>query len=100
MNVGGDERFAVSKEILLQAEDSLLFRKFSNGSPQKIGERVFIDRDPEAFRLMLHFLRSKRQKKPYIRDLFLKELFELEIAFWAVDHKTQKQAEITDIFQT
>ena len=78
----------------------MLYRKLSVTNPQKIGERVFLDRDPEAFRLMLHFLRTKRQKKPYIRDMFLKELFDLEIAYWAVDHKTQRQAEITEIFQS
>ena len=88
LNVGGDESIAVSRDTLLQVEDSLLYRKFVNTNPQKIGDRIFLDRDPEAFKLMLHFLRTKRQKKPYIRDMFQKELFELEIAYWAVDHKT------------
>ena len=87
LNVGGQKDFAIDKKLLLSAPDSRLSDTFGkNLNAQKMIEgKVFIDRDPEAFRLMLLFLRADRAQKPDMNDPFHNSLFEQELQYWRVD---------------
>ena len=61
MCVGGASDFAVDRCILTQIAGSKLAKQFGSDTDQKmIDGRVFVDRDPEAFRLLLLFLRNNR----------------------------------------
>ena len=71
LNVSGStSSFAVKLDLLRSVKDSILeqmFKKEVIHKLPKLENKIFIDRDPETFRMVLIYLRNG-QKLPYIRD--------------------------------
>ena len=71
LNVSGSTSgFAVKLDLLRSVKDSILeqmFKKEVIHKLPKLENKIFIDRDPETFRMVLIYLRNG-QKLPYIRD--------------------------------
>lgn len=90
LNVGGKEDFSVRKTTLCSVEGSALEALFSGRHTlQKKNDRVFIDRNPFAFNLMIDFLRNggliheEQKKNP--------EMLKVELKYWGIDEKMFKQ---------
>ena len=71
LNVSGStSSFAVKLDLLRSVKDSILeqmFKKEVIHKLPKLENKIFIDRDPETFRMVLIYLRNG-QKLPFIRD--------------------------------
>ena len=65
LNVGGESRFSLTRELLTQVKGSYLEKMFSGDHELKtIGNEVFIDRDSKYFKQMISYLRNERQVYP------------------------------------
>ena len=59
LNVGGVTGIQVRKSVLCSVPDSMLEAMFSGRfSYKEIDGRIFIDRDPEIFKLVINYLRN------------------------------------------
>jgi hypothetical protein len=54
LNIDGDTSMSVAKSVLCSKLEQLI-----SGEPLKIDGRVYIDRDPEIFKLVLSYLINK-----------------------------------------
>lgn len=59
----------------------------------KIDDRVFIDRDPDVFRLLISYLRNNESISE-IQDAFLKGQLQKELEFWMIVEKQKTLSEI------
>lgn len=60
LNIGGEKMMSVSKDLLTAIDGSLLKLYFEDSDNlKKIDGKIFIDRDPEAFSLLILYLRNK-----------------------------------------
>ena len=59
LNVGG-HTVQVGKQLLMRAQDSQLAHLFANQHTLKVDDqnRIFLDRDPDAFNFVIKYLRS------------------------------------------
>ena len=65
MNISGIETCAIDTGILADLRHSLLAKCIYSLDHKKMYQgKIFIDRDPEAFKLMLTYLRNGRRFKP------------------------------------
>jgi hypothetical protein len=59
LNVGGNKEFEIRKSTLTQVPGSALDAMFSGRHPLPMkNNKVFIDRDPKAFKMMIDFVRN------------------------------------------
>ena len=83
LNIGGTHKITTSKQTLTSVKDSSLAAMFSGRYPlSKHNGRVFIDRDGEAFCLMLSFLRTS--KVPLFNTQAQEHAFYDELDYWMV----------------
>lgn len=83
LNIGGTHKITTSKQTLTSVKDSSLAAMFSGRYPvSKHNGRVFIDRDGEAFCLMLSFLRTG--KVPLFNTQAQEHAFYDELDYWMV----------------
>ena len=87
INVGG-KSFVVGMDTLTAVDGSLLQNFFKEEENIK-NEKIFIDREPEAFSNMLKYLRSDRKYIPQDMSAEMKAQFEMEIKHWKVDNGLQ-----------
>ena len=86
LNVGGQSNITISKDLLNSVKFSKLFNHIKSEYKKDPGNGViFLDRDPEAFRLMLLYLRNRRQSMPVLTDKFQQQIFQDEINFWGLN---------------
>lgn len=86
INVNGTDEFSVHIDTLISVENSLLSELFSDmDNFKRIDDKVFLDRDPEAFRLLLLWLRNDRVIKPTFENMFQRTLFDQEVEYWKID---------------
>lgn len=83
LNIGGTRCVTTTKATLCRAEGSVLAAMFSGRHKLKIiNDRVFVDRDAEAFCLMLSYLRNGRT--PQMEGKTQENLFYEELEYWQV----------------
>ena len=83
LNVGGTHMITTSRSTLLMVKDSSLSAMFSGRHKLTMHQnRVFIDRDGEAFSSMLSYLRTG--KVPIFKDQSSEHAFYDELDFWMV----------------
>ena len=59
LNVGGNKEFEIRKSTLTNVPGSALDAMFSGRHPLPMkNNKVFIDRDPKAFKMMIDFVRN------------------------------------------
>ena len=59
LNVGGNKDIEVRWSTLIAVKGSVLEAMFSGRHElQKVDDRIFIDRDPEIFKLVIEFIRN------------------------------------------
>ena len=89
LNVGGTD-FTVSRQTLRKIKGSALDAMFSDRhSLKRTGDgTIFIDRDPEIFKLVIEYLRNG--KKPVILDREVRMRFERELDFWILVDRIQE----------
>lgn len=61
------------------------------------GDKVFVDRDPRAFKMMVDFIRNngklyEEQEKNY-------KMLQIELEFWGIDEKLFKQKNQVEMIQ-
>ena len=90
LNVGGNKEFEIRKTTLQQVPGSALDAMFSgrHSLPMK-NNKVFVDRDPKAFKMMVDFIRNngkmyEEQEKNY-------KMLQIELEFWGIDEKIFNQ---------
>jgi hypothetical protein len=90
LNVGGKEDFCIRKSTLCQIKGSALEALFSGRHVLSTkNDRVFIDRNPFAFNLMIDYLRNgglmheQQKNNP--------EMLKVELKYWCIDEKLFKQ---------
>ena len=67
--------FRVRRSLLCQVPGSALAAMFSGRHElKKVNGKIFLDRDPEVFKLVVSYLRNY-QRLPEIEDKFLKQSF-------------------------
>ena len=60
LNVGGAVGIQVSKNILCQVPETPLESMFSGRfNYKKIEGKIFVDRDPDIFKLIINYMRNK-----------------------------------------
>ena len=65
LNISGAESCAIDATILADLRHSLLAKSIYNPDYRKVYQgKIFIDRDPQSFKLMLTYLRNGRKFKP------------------------------------
>ena len=91
INVGGKDDFSVRKSTLCHVEGSALEAMFSGRHTlQKKEERVFIDRNPLAFQLMIDYIRNSGQLHEAQKNNH--EMLMMELEYWGIDKRLfQKQ---------
>ena len=83
LNIGGTHHITTSRSTLCSVKDSSLAAMFSGRHKLTIHNgRVFIDRDGEAFCLMLSFLRTG--KVPMFASQVQEHAFYDELDYWMV----------------
>lgn len=99
LNVSGvTEGFTVRKSLLCSVQGSSLQAMFSGRhSLNKIDGRIFIDRDPDVFRLLISYLRNNESISD-IQDQFLKGQLQKELEFWMILEKKKTLSEILTTF--
>ncbi len=91
INIGGTHVLAVTKSILCRASGSALAAMFSGRHKLKQYKgKVFIDRDGEAFRLMVSYLRNG--KIPPMADKAQESLLYDELEYWQIPLDLTKPA--------
>jgi len=89
INIGGTTKIAVSKKTLCKAPESMLAAMFSGR--HKLREhkgKVFIDRDSEAFCMMISYLRNN--KIPAFLSKAHENLFYEELEYWQIPIDLEK----------
>jgi len=67
LDIGGTTGVKVSKSLLCQVPNSALEAMFSGRhSLKKIDGKIFVDRDPETFKMLITYLRNGLQVAPPI----------------------------------
>lgn len=88
LDVGG-EPFDIPRNVLCTVKNSLLAQYFSgrhDDTLMKLDNRIFIDRNPIAFRTMITFIRGGGMDvKIQNLDLYAKNEFEKELSYWKID---------------
>eukprot|EP00826_Nyctotherus_ovalis_P048143 TRINITY_DN5637_c0_g2_i7.p1 TRINITY_DN5637_c0_g2~~TRINITY_DN5637_c0_g2_i7.p1 ORF type:complete len:362 (-),score=82.97 TRINITY_DN5637_c0_g2_i7:48-1133(-) len=83
MNIGGTHMIATTKETLCKDSNSVLATMFNGKHKLKILEgRVFIDRDGDAFCMLLSYLRNN--KLPLFESKAQENIFYEELNYWGV----------------
>ena len=86
LNVGGHKDIDVRKSTLTRVQGSALEAMFSGRHEvQTINGRVFIDRDPHPFKMMIEFIRNQGRLTQSQKDNHNDFLNELD--FWGIDPK-------------
>ena len=86
LNVGGNtENFSVSRQLLCSVPGSELFNVF-NGKHElpEVDGKVFIDRNPKIFHMVLDYLRNDRASFT-IEDKTTEDLFKFELEYWKLN---------------
>ena len=86
LDIGGKDKISVRKSTLCHVKGSALEAMFSGRHHLQKTEdeaRIFIDRNPIAFNLMLDFIRNSGEMNE-VMDNNVKML-NLELKFWAID---------------
>ena len=82
----------VGMDTLTSVDGSLLQDFFTENFKN---EKIFIDREPEAFREMLKYLRSDRKYVPKNLAPDVQSQFEMEIKHWKVDNGLKQFDQLT-----
>ena len=91
LNVGGvSDGLTVSKALLCSVAGSKLHDTFSGKFKLQTtsNNKVFLDRDPKIFSLVLNFLRNSNMKFD-IQDKIVADLFKFELRHWRLDMLNQ-----------
>ena len=81
LNVGGNKKIDVRKSTLTFVQGSALEAAFSGRhSLQIVNGRVFIDRDPEAFKMVIEFIRNHGKLNDSQKQN--RETFNNELEYW------------------
>jgi hypothetical protein len=64
-NVGGETTIAASLDILMKHPESKLAQLIYGDDHEMIDDKIFIDRDPETFKLVINFLRYDKCPKTF-----------------------------------
>lgn len=84
LNVGGKDDFCVRKSTLCYAQGSALEALFSGRHQlQKKNDKIFIDRNPQAFNLMLDFIRNSGQLHEQQKSN--EDMLHMELKYWGID---------------
>ena len=100
LNVSGvTDGFTVTKSLMQSFPGSYLDAMFSGNFPlQKVNGKVFINRDPVIFRLIIQYLRNNIHPKKL--DEQTKEQYEIEMEYLGlVSRKSQVQIDLENIFK-
>jgi hypothetical protein len=61
LNVGGTTGIMVKRSVLTKEKDTILEAWFSGRHPiDTIGGKIFVDRDPIAFNMLISYLRNDK----------------------------------------
>ena len=92
VNIGGTHKVISTKATLCKVENSALAAMFSGRHKVKTHKgRIFIDRDGEAFCMMISYLRTG--KIPMFADKTQENLFYEELDYWQIPVKMPAEAE-------
>lgn len=84
INVGGKDDFSIRKSTLCHVPGSALEAMFSGRhSLQKKNERIFIDRNPLAFSLMIDFIRNSGELHEAQKNNH--SMLKMELKYWGID---------------
>ena len=84
LNVGGKEDFHVRKSTLTHVTGSALEAMFSGRhTMQLIDGKIFIDRNPFAFTLMIDFIRNSGQLHEQQKQNY--DMLKMELKYWGID---------------
>lgn len=99
LNVSGvTNGFTVRKSLLCSKHGSSLQAMFSGRhSLNKIDGKIFMDRDPDVFRLLISYLRNNESISE-IQDPFLRGQLRKELEFWMIIEKQKSLSEILVAF--
>ena len=84
LNVGGVTKgFTVTRELMKTIPGSYLDAMFSGKFQlKKVDGKVYLNRDPEIFKLVLRYLRN--QVHPKTLDAYTQEQYDLELKFLGI----------------
>ena len=84
LNVGGKEDLCVRRSTLCHVQGSALAAMFSGRHVlQKKNDRVFIDRNPLAFNMMIDFIRN--QGELHEMQLNNQQMLQMELKYWGIE---------------
>lgn len=84
--MGGKDDFSIRKSTLCHVQGSALEAMFSGRHAlQKKEERVFIDRNPLAFSLMIDFIRNSGQLHEAQKNN--QDMLLMELKYWGIDDR-------------
>lgn len=85
LDIGGKDLLSVRRTTLCHVQGSALEAMFSGRHQlQKTDEgRIFVDRNPVAFNLMLDFIRNSGQLNEQQESN--EKMLKLELRFWSID---------------
>ena len=96
--MGGNKDFEIRKNTLCHVRGSALEAMFSGRHClQSSDSRVFIDRDPKAFRMMIDFIRNNGQL--YEEQENNLKMLQLELKYWGIDENMFCHRDQIDIIQ-
>ena len=88
---GVTDGFKVSKTLLQKVQNSHLASMFSGQQNlTQVNGKIFLDRNPKVFGLVLDFLRND-QEEIKIDDPVLRNLFLNELKFWGLGKKSEEE---------
>ena len=83
LNVGGNKKMEVRKSTLTTVKGSALDALFSGRHElQMRDDRVFIDRDPQAFKMVIEFIRNHGNLNELLQNNM--STFKQELEYWQI----------------
>ena len=102
LDISGIFQMKVRRSLLASVPGSTLDAMFSGRHQLKKEDgKVFIDRNPDVFRMMIDFLRNNQRIAP-IEDQHVAKQFDLELEYWGLkreEYESQVVKELRRIFE-
>ena len=101
LNLSG-EKITITKELLCSEPNSVLEAMFSgrhDDNLETVNGEIIIDRDPEAFKMMLQYLRNPDIVCDF-QSKFKEDLFDKELNYWGITKMHPNLIKLERIFNS